>query len=353
MISRLSEYEVVGFSCYKSNYAVVEEVASLLRQQKPSVRVIAGGPEVTRRYFRTGGFPVPGKGGVDYWVAGEGETPLLRYLKAGSGETKNSLFEELRGVDLGAVPDYSDFNFAQYPRQDSISIIFSRGCIRACAFCAERLLYKRFRVSPVRSIIETIRYYRKKGVRNFIFHDSLINGNLPAMEKLCEGIIKNFGAVNWEAQIAVRRDMPDRMFRRMKESGCYHLFVGLESGSDAMLRAMKKGFGTRDALNFFRQMDYAGLSFGVSMITGFPGETEEHFQESLKFLIRNKDLIPKIEQVNPFVYYDGTGLPEEADYKYSPQSLERAQVFIQKIKEAGFKFTNAFMLNLVEERADT
>ncbi len=352
MIGCLLEYETVGFSCYKSNYTVVQKVAAMLKAEKPCIRVVLGGPEVARRYFKSGGSPATGEDCADFRVVGEGELPLLRFLRSARKGGQTAFFEELRGEDLAVVPDYTDFDTVSYPRTDSVSVLLSRGCIRKCAFCAERLLYKKFRVCPVGTVIETIGVYRKKGMQNFIFHDSLINGDLSALEKLCDGIIGKFGAVNWEAQIAVRRDMPDRLFRRIKESGCYHLFVGLESGSDSMLRAMRKGFRARDAADFFRRMRGAGLSFGVSLITGFPGETAAHFEESLDFLMRHKDVIPKIEQVNPFIYYDGTGMPEDADYKRCPASLEKARIFVERIQAAGFKYTNAFLMNLVEKRTD-
>ena len=95
-------------------------------------------------------------------------------------------------------------------------------------------------------------------------------------------------------------------------------------------------------------MKSCDISFGVSMIAGFPDETEKEFNESLDFIVRNKALIPKIEQVNPFVYYDGIDLSAEADYKIQNRSIDRARQFIDRIDKEGFKYTKAFMLNLVE-----
>ena len=154
-------------------------------------------------------------------------------------------------------------------------------------------------------------------------------------------------ALSLEAQIAIRKDMPDTLFAKMKESGCYHLFVGLESGSDHTLKRMRKGFSPQEAVEFFRTLNAHNLSFGVSMIVGSPGETEEDNRESLNFLLRHKDLIPKIEQINPFIPYDGTDMGPSGSY--DPEiAFRRAWMFVEEIKEAEYKYTNAFIFNLVE-----
>ena len=60
-------------------------------------------------------------------------------------------------------------------------------------------------------------------------------------------------------------------------------------------------------------------------------------------------IIPKIEQVNPFTYYDGTDTSASDDYKCQKTSLERMDIFIREIKRAHFKYTNAFLGNLIEK----
>jgi radical SAM superfamily enzyme YgiQ (UPF0313 family) len=112
---------------------------------------------------------------------------------------------------------------------------------------------------------------------------------------------------------------------------------------------MNKGFTSKQALNFFKKLNNARLSFGISMIAGYPQETEEDFKESLDFVIKNKELIPKVEQANPFTYYEGTTADKKGDYKLSNDSLKRMEIFIEEIKKHNFKYTNAFLGNLVEK----
>jgi len=350
MVKTLLGYDVIGMSCYKSNFESVLKVSAALKSHRPDIRIIFGGPEMTRLYFQKGGALWDElKDCADLIVAGEGEVPVLEYLESGAQKKGLVLFDEIKDSSQYAVPDFSDFSLDLYPKKSAVSVYSSKGCIRRCAFCAEKLLYKRFRTLPVDNVISQIRLNKEHGIKQFIFHDSLINGDLASLERLLDGIIGNFGSVPYEAQIAIRNDMPESLFEKMKRSGCYNLFIGLESGCGRTLERMKKGFGTADAVDFFKALNRHALAFGISVITGFPGESDRDFKESMSFVLEHKGLIPKIEQVNPFTYYDGTGFSLEDDYKHKRESLERARVFAENIKSAGFKFTKAFMLNLVEQ----
>lgn len=349
MIDKLLNFEILGMTCYKSNIETTVKVAQILKKNNPSIKIVLGGPEIASRYFVEGQKLKNTFCDIsDFLVVGEGEKPLKSYLTKGRGGGFIASYQEIGDPSELAIPDYSDFDLPGYPRKSAISLIYSKGCVKRCKFCSERLLYRRFKICPVSYVLKQIQYHKNLGINQFIFHDSLINGDLKALESLCDAIIDNFGSVQWEAQIAIRNDMPDSLFSKIKQSGCYHLFVGLESGCDSILKKMNKGFVTQDAVNFFQRLKSHGLSFGISIIVGFPGETEGDFNETLNFVLQNSYLIPKIEQVNPFVKYNGINFPKKTDYRYREESVKRAHLFIEKIRQTGFKYTKAFMMNLVE-----
>lgn len=350
-IEKMLDYEIVGFSCFKSNFDTTLTVAGLLKSKKNTMKIVLGGPEITRQYFKTEG-KFYGKilQIADCLIVGEGELPLYNYLQGENTNGKIAQFEQLRGLTNLPFPRYTGLDLNSYPRKNTVPLQFSRGCIRRCDFCSERLLYNGFRTRDVRSLIDEIRYHKTNNRTNyFVFYDSLINANLKKLDALCDAIIKYFGSIHWEAQIAIRNDTDQILYEKMKQSGCYSLFVGLESGSDTTLKCMNKGFTTDDALSFFNALHRAGLFFGVSIIVGYPDETELDFQESLDFIIQHRDVIPQIAQINPFTYYDGTPADKTADYKVNPTVLKRMEIFTEEIKKHKLRHTNAFIGNLIEK----
>ncbi len=352
-IEKILTYDVIGFSCFKSNLEATIEMIKLIKSKNANIKVVVGGPEITRQFFKENSIFNTGCSElIDFFVVGEGEKPLYNYLQGKLNNTKVSAFEQVDSLSELPFPGYYGLNLQHYPKRNAIPLMFSRGCIRRCNFCSEHLLYKGHRVRNVASIIEEIRYHKtKNNINYFIFFDSLINGSLSKLNELCDKIIENFGSINWEAQMVIRSDMKQKIFEKIKRSGCYNLFIGLESGSDAVLKRMRKGFTTKEAIRFFKQLNKSGISFGVSIIVGYPQESELDFKTSLDFIIHNKNIIPKIEQINPFTYYDGTSADKNMDYKTNKESLRRMDIFIREIKYHRIKHTNAFLGNLIEKYA--
>ncbi|MFH0790247.1 MAG: radical SAM protein, partial [Candidatus Omnitrophota bacterium] len=252
VINKILEFDVIGFSCFKSNFQAALEIIRVIKSQRKDLKIILGGPEITRQFFEgKGRFDQEITRLVDLLVVGEGERPLYDYLSGRRITGKISTFAQVESLSELTFPKYRGVDFNLYPRKDTLSVQFSRGCIRKCSFCSERLLYQGFRVREVNSVIDEIRYHKKNNrINYFVFFDSLINGDLVQLEILCDEIINNFGTINWEAQIAVRDDMREEIFAKMKKSGCYNLFVGLESGSDRTLKRMNKGFTVEQAADF-------------------------------------------------------------------------------------------------------
>lgn len=350
-IEKMLNYGVVGFSCFKSNFETTLRIAELLKSKENTIKIVLGGPEITRQFFKIEGkFSQRLLQVADYLIVGEGEIPLYQYLIGKNTHKKIAMFEQIHDLTDLPFPRYTGIDLHAYPRKNTVPLQFSRGCIRKCNFCSERLLYKNFRTRPVSSLIDEIRYHKTNNkIRSFVFYDSLINADLKKLGVLCDSIIEQFGSIPWEAQIAIRNDMDQKLFEKIKQSGCYSLFVGLESGSNDTLKKMNKGFTAEEATNFFTELHKAGIFFGVSIIVGYPGETGQNFQNTLDFIIQYKDIIPQIAQINPFTYYDGTSVDEAADYRVNPAAQKKMEILVHEMKRYKIRHTNAFIGNLMEK----
>lgn len=183
----------------------------------------------------------------------------------------------------------------------------------------------------------------KHKINTFIFCDSLINYSNAWLEEFSTLIIKNKIRVKWEAQMRVDKNFDVSLGKLMKASGCYNLFVGLESASIATLKNMNKGFSPDTALDFFKKLTRSGLHFEISLIFGYPGETKADFNSTLNFVIKNKNIIPKIAQANPFIDY----MAKCTDEFPTQTAIERIGKFVKSIETEKIRHTKSFINNLV------
>jgi radical SAM superfamily enzyme YgiQ (UPF0313 family) len=332
---KIQNVNFIGFSILKQNVHFSFALARKIREKFPQKQIIFGGPQVLFLEWQ-------GKLTKDYsWVIGEGEIPLCKFLK---GDDKNIYrFDEIDDLDS---LDFLNFSpLALNTCSNSIPLLSSRGCPQSCKFCSERKLYKRFRYHSPEYIADEIKYLKDKhGMNNFVFCDSLINYKNEWLERLCSLIISKNLNIKWEAQMRVDKNLSLELAKLMKESGCYNLFVGLESGSDKVLKNMLKGFSASIALDFFKTLHRAGLQFEISLIFGYPDEEEKDYKETLDFIIKNKKLIPKIAQANPFVDYLG----EFTDKNFpSEEAKTRTNIFLKMLEQEKIKYTKSFINNLI------
>jgi len=331
---KLEESDYIGFSLTKRNLYFSLSFAKNIKKIYPNKKIIFGGPEVLFLNEKN-------KLKKDYiWVIGEGEKPLYEIL---AGEEKNIFyFDELK--DLNTLP-FIDFNCLPLDLYSGyIPILSSRGCPFGCKFCTERRLYKKFRQHSPEYVFDLINYLVKRyNKNNFIFCDSLINYNTKWLEDFCSLVVKNNLNIKWEAQIRITKDFSVELAKLLKKSGCFNLFIGLESGSDKILKYMNKGFNIDTAIDFFKKLYKAGLHFEVSLILGFPNEEKKDFLETIEFIRKNKKIIPKIAQINPFVDY-----LDEFKNKINPLLVQkRLNYFMKFLEKEKIRYTKAFINNLL------
>ncbi len=332
------------FSIYAANRKPSLRIIDSLKRQNGNAKIIAGGPQIL---FDANDYKsesaLAAYEHISHIVAGEGEKPLEAILKSEANQRFIS-HQEHKNLDHAPYPQYLDFPLSDYLQQKTFSILFSRGCLRRCSFCSERLLSSRFRMRTPENVIEEIEgLQRKYDARNFVFHDSLINGDPDKLERFCDLIIRRDIRLKWEGQLMIRRNMTLELFQKMKKSGCYNVFIGLESGSDRTLKFMNKGFDSETASGLLKKLKQAGLHCEISLITDYPGESEENFCETLEFLSRNQAFIPKIAQVNPAQILPGTCLYRNNAVIEKSDRLNRLIEFLDK---KAFKYTPAFLENL-------
>lgn len=122
------------------------------------------------------------------------------------------------------------------------------------------------------------------------FNDSLINGAPKELEKFCDLVIDSGLNFSWGGMALIRKEMTSDLLVKMKRAGCRNVAWGMESGCQAVLDLMKKRFITMDlAKEVIKATHKAEIYQSISLIVGFPGETEEMFLKTIEFLAEFKD----------------------------------------------------------------
>ncbi|MCK5557134.1 MAG: radical SAM protein [Candidatus Hydrogenedentes bacterium] len=302
----LSEIDaaVVGFSLTDTNLPFSVELARRIRKSDPNKIIIFGGHRVFFEEEPDAQVPLDA---CDAIVKGEGELTLLDILQNGLNKNIGTYTPEgdhwvfngdrelITDLDQFPWPRYEDVDWNLYPMRE-MNIVGSRGCIFRCAFCNDIIRARhRFRKRSPAHIAEEMLYNKaKNNVRFTCFNDSLVNADYRHLDELCDILLKRNFDRPWAANFSVRGNMPEELIRKAKRAGLSIVVLGLESGSPNVLKLMKKGCTVEEEEWFVNALHDAGIRMDITLIVGFPGETEQNFEETLAFLTK---IAPKVWQV--------------------------------------------------------
>ncbi|MFC1809482.1 B12-binding domain-containing radical SAM protein [Candidatus Omnitrophota bacterium] len=306
------KYCIVGFSITQNSLIFAGYLSHEIKKIDSEIYLMAGGMGCWHQHERA---QLAQISSIDAFAVGEGEELLEEVICA---FRKNTGIEEIEGLVVRecitsnpVVPRYLSKNLDEYPAPTYegfplscyiypvFSMITSRGCVRRCEFCNDHVYQGKYRGRHYSFVIDEIKkHYETYGITMFSFNDSLINADLQNLRALCREIKKLDFSITWVTQSVIRNDMTIDDYVNMHEAGCKRLQFGIESGSDYILEKMKKSFTVKEAENVLRILHDIGIEAGVNIIVGFPGETENAFQETLDFLKRNRPYISRIVSAN-------------------------------------------------------
>jgi len=276
---------VIGFTLYDCNREPILYMQKKLKERLPNLIFLLGGPICHRSDIRMGD-------DFDYIVQGEGEKLILQILedieKNGKPlHTKKFVQEigERASLDNLPHPNYNHFNFNHYGFPNGATLEFSRGCIAKCVFCDETHFWK-YRGRDADRVMQEISELYKRGVNTFWFLDSLVNGNLKELRKFCKDIIDKNMKIHWSGYARCDERMDLEYFKDLRESGCWGLSYGVESGSDKVLEDMNKAVKSEEIYNNFRDGASFGMESGCMIILGFPTEKYIDFYKTMELLWR-------------------------------------------------------------------
>ncbi|MGD2086561.1 MAG: radical SAM protein [Candidatus Aminicenantes bacterium] len=240
---------------------------------------------------------------IDHFIIGEGE---LLFFKLVTGElplsqrvfTLKDLGGELLDLSTADIPDFSGLQIQRYPYSSAYT---SRSCPFQCAFCSETVLWGKYRKKPAdRAVRDFERLYERDGTQLFSMSDSLIN---PVISGISKEFIKSPYALYWDACLRACDQAGDiENTHRWRQGGFYKAWLGIESGSQRVLDLMDKRITLDQARKTITGLAHAGIKTATLWLIGFPGESEEDFQQTLDLIEELKDDIYDAEGT-PFWYF--------------------------------------------------
>ena len=267
---------------------------------------------------------------VDFVVRGEGEYTMLQLVhciekgeephkilglsyRSRSGIVKeNPPRPPIMNLDELPPPAYHLLPMDKYRFQGLkyATMITSRGCPFRCVFCASsRICGKKWRgLSPERVVDEMEYLINEYGVRDIEFLDDTFTFDKKRALQICDLIAKRGLDVRWICSSRV--DIFDKeLAQALKKSGCEIVYFGVESGSQRVLNAMKKGITLKQAIRAVKNAKEAGLKNVASFILGMPDETIDEANMTINFAIK---LNPDYAQFTICTPFPGTELYEYA-----------------------------------------
>lgn len=296
-IARKYNPDAIGISVNSIDAQRVYQLVPLIKALgKP---LIGGGPHVST---------VPGElieNGFDIAFIGESEETIKDYMHFLEGKKK---LKDIRGIaylDAGKIhytekreliadldtipfPDKGIFNKADICRGNSeaenafSTVVTSRGCMSKCTFCSKSVFGNLYRLRTAKNIIkEVISLKKEYGLKTIYFIDDTINVNRNRLIEMCN-LLKQEGIV-WKCN--ARLDfMTKDILKCMKDSGCVYIDYGIESGDLRILELIRKGFTPEKAKEVIKWTHEIGIQQTLNFMFGFPFETNESIEKSLKFI---------------------------------------------------------------------
>ena len=149
-------------------------------------------------------------------------------------------------------------------------------------------------------VAELTRLYEKHGYQSFLLSDSLLN---PIITELADELYHSEVSFYWDGYLRVDQEVCDEQKTLgWRKGGFYRARLGVESGSQRVLDLMNKKITPRQIKAAIKNLAHAGIKTTTYWIIGYPGETEEDFQQTMKLVEELKNDIYEAE-FNAFWYY--------------------------------------------------
>lgn len=334
-------------------------------QSHPDLRqckIILGGPEIrhnARQYLAHG---------ADMLVLGEGEETFYelgeQFLKQGhlsktvdgtafisDGELifnpERKLIKDINTLPMPAreminLKLYGDA-WKQFHGYSMYSMSTMRGCPYTCKWCSRAVYGGTYRRRSPKLVVDEMEYLRKNYQPDRIwFVDDVFTISHKWLKEFRDEVVNRQVLIPYE--IITRADrMNEEVISWLKESGCFRIWIGAESGSQKIIDAMDRRVEVKQVRDMIVRARKAGMEAGTFIMLGYPGETREDIKETIEHL----------KAANPSFYtitlaYPITGTPLYEETKHSTVVPDEWETITDRDLQLKRNYSNKFYLQALK-----
>lgn len=284
--------DLVGVTFRTPLFPRAKAIAEAARRACPSALLVAGGVHPSTRPLDCVTLAP-----FDVAVRGEGDETLVEladgkpFAEIGGltwlgGETPSrALITDVNSLAMGA---WDQFDLRRY-RQTSLvahtapvaDLEFSRGCRARCVYCTKGVFGDAWRAKAPERFADEVEHARAAGFRAFNLVDDSFTTITSQAIATCEELIRRDVRMPWTLTNGIRvANVNEEFFRVARRAGCYLLAFGFESGSDEVLKRIKKGATVRQARRAVAWARKYGFTILGYFMVGLPGERRDTIRET-------------------------------------------------------------------------
>lgn len=254
---------------------------------------------------------------IDYVIRGEGEWTLLNLLNYLKNDKKDVeplsvVYRNSQGSavntpapPLGDLNDLPPLDYRLLPGKylnsipsPNINIEFNRGCYYSCSFCSVSLFWKgKRREHNYDKIIKELEQLSALNYKGKIsFEDDTIDLKSESFKNFLHNVKSIPRQYSFEYAVTRYDFIDQESLKLLRELGCNEIILGLESGSEKLLKTIDKKINLKAFKKVCNLIKDNGVNLNVFLIVGLPGETEETFSETLAYIteLDNEELISNL-----------------------------------------------------------
>jgi len=297
---------IAAFSIYSWNRTQAVELAGQLRAADPHLCLIAGGPEAT-----ADGSLLLAESCFDYAVAGEGEEAFSCFIRQWQTGTAIDHPQIMRSGQSLPLP--RPLKLATLPSPwlqgvlpaDKSGVLWeiSRGCPFACTFCFDARGEKGVRVFGESRIKKELTLFVRQGIEQIWILDSTFNFPRKRALWLLDLLTREAPHIHYHLE-AKAQWLDREIVRKLAKLNC-SLQIGLQSADPDILKRVNRPFDQDLFIKNIGLLNRSGITFGLDLIFGLPGDSYENFCASIDFAIQQQ---PNHLEVFPLAVLPGTVL---------------------------------------------